>query len=82
MPRSDAQVMDAPRLIAFLNAIEVGELDGIRGKLSVAREACLALEQTELAERLSEAESALGEVDLRTYRKRIETVISRLGHLK
>lgn len=70
------------RLIAFLNAIKVGELDGIRAKLASARDACLDLDQAELADRLSEAEEALFDADLKTYRKRIATVISRLGHLK
>jgi hypothetical protein len=84
MPTTESRgsTLDASRLIAFLNAINVGELDGIRAKLAQAREACVALEQAELAARLVEAEEALFAADMKTYRKRIETVISRLGHLR
>ena len=84
MPTADSQrpTLSASQLIAFLNAINVGELDGIRAKLATAREACIDLEQDELASRLSEAEEALFEADMKTYRKRIETVIARLGHLR
>jgi hypothetical protein len=79
---SARSVAEAQRLIAYLNAIKVGELDVIRAKLTRARRICLGLDQSELADRLAEAESALFEADLTTYRKRIATVISRLGHLK
>jgi hypothetical protein len=74
--------MDPAKLIVFLNAIDVGELDGIRTKLGEARRACLDLDQQELAGKLDEAERALAEADLKTYRKRIEAVVARLGHLK
>lgn len=73
---------DPQQLIAFLNAIRVGALDGIRAKLGEARQRCLDLDQPELADRLTEAEQALASADMKTYRKRIETVIARLGHLK
>ena len=74
--------MNPSQLIAFLNAIGVGEMDGIRAKLERAREACRALEQSELADKLTEAETALTQADLRTYRKRLEAVVARLGHLR
>ena len=35
-----------------------------------------------LAEWLGQADTALERADLKTYRKRVETVIARLGHLK
>lgn len=70
------------RLIAFLNAIHVGEMGGIRTKLDAARDACLSIEQRDLALRLEEARDALLGGDLRTYRRRIETVVARLGHLR
>ena len=84
MPTTDSEkpTLDASQLIAFLNAINVGELDGIRAKLAQAREACIDLDQDDLAGKLLEAEDALFEADMRTYRKRIETVIARLGHLR
>jgi hypothetical protein len=74
--------LDTTQLIAFLNALDVGELDSIAAKLDEARDACEELGQPELAEKLGEALQALGGADLRTYRKRVETVVSRLGHLR
>ena len=74
--------MDTSQLIALLNSINVGALDGIRAKLEQAREACREMDQLELAELLDEAGSALGRADMKTYRKRIETVVARLGHLR
>ena len=74
--------MDTSKLIALIQSLNVGELDGIRTKLDEARAACHAIDQTELAETLVQAEQALDEADLKTYRKRVETVISRLGHLR
>ena len=74
--------MNPSQLIAHLNSIAVGDLETIRTKLSVAREACLELEQGELAETLSSAAQSLDEADLKTYRRRLETVVSKLGHLR
>jgi len=74
--------MDTSQLIAFLNALNVGELDSIRGKLTQAEEACREMGQESLAEMLNDAHGALGRADLKTYRKRGETVIARLGHLR
>jgi hypothetical protein len=70
------------RVIALLQSLSVGELAGVRVKLDEARQACLALEHAELADKLSEAGQALDSADLKTYRKRIETVVARLGHLR
>jgi hypothetical protein len=74
--------MNASQLIAALNSIGVGELDGVRAALSEARQACSAMQQEELADKLTEAEGALLQGDMETYRKRLETVIARLGHLR
>ncbi len=74
--------MSASELVAYLNAIKVGELDGIQARLGEARKACLELRQDGLATTLVEAESALQEADMKTYRKRMETVIARLGHVR
>jgi hypothetical protein len=73
---------DPSKLIAVLNALGVGELDAIRAKLDEARRACLELERADLAERLGEAASALQRADMKIYRKRVESVISQLGHLR
>jgi len=74
--------MNASQIVSHLNAIRVGDLAAIRTKLAEARAALAGLEQPELAEKLVEAEQALARADLRTYRKRLETVVSRLGHLQ
>lgn len=74
--------MGPQQIIAWLNSIGVGEMDLLRTKLGEARDACLRLDQTELADKLDEADRALDSADLKTYRKRVETVIARLGHLK
>jgi hypothetical protein len=70
------------KIIAELNALNVGEMSSIRGKLDEARRACLELDQAELADRLVEASQALERADLKTYRKRVESVVARLGHLR
>jgi hypothetical protein len=69
-------------LIAHLNAIRVGDLGGIREKIEQAKEGCVRLAQPELAELLQEALAALDVADVKTYRRRVETVVSRLGHLR
>ena len=74
--------MNPSQLIAFVNAMSLGDLDALRAKLTPAREACLQLEQPELAAHLDEAASALRSGDARTYRRKLETVVSRLGHLR
>ena len=74
--------MNTSQLIAYLNAISTGDLDSIEGRLGEARHACLQLEQSDLADKLQEATIALRKADLRTYRRRIETVVARLGHLR
>lgn len=70
------------QLIAFLNALSFGDLDSISAKLDEAQAACLDLGQTDLAAKLSQASAALRSADLKTYRRNLETVVSRLGHLK
>ena len=74
--------MDPAKIIACLNSLNVGEMGLILGRLDEARQACLELERSELALKLDEAEQALGRCDMKTYRKRVETVVSQLGHLK
>ena len=74
--------MTAAQLVTHLNALNVGEMDRVREKLAEARDACAAIDQADLAEKLGEASAALDRADLKTYRKRVETVIAKLGHLK
>ena len=73
---------NASWLLTHLNSIRVGDLSAIKSKLLEAREGCVAMEQDGLAELLGEAISALDQADMKTYRKRVETVIARLGHIR
>jgi len=70
------------RLIALLNALQWGALDGIESKLREAHAVCLELECPDLAAKLDEASAALRVGDVKTYRRNVETVVSRLGHLR
>jgi hypothetical protein len=74
--------VDPSKIIAWLNSLRVGEMDAIRLRLDEARRACLELDRADLAERLAEASSALSRAELKTYRKRVESVIAQLGHLR
>jgi hypothetical protein len=74
--------MRPAQIIASLNALSLGDMEVIRVRLVEARRACLELRLPELAGKLDEASSALEQADLKTYRRRVETVIARLGHLK
>jgi hypothetical protein len=69
-------------LIALLNSMSCGDLDALSAKLVEAGEACATLGHEELESMLAEARAALLSADLKTYRKRVETVVARLGHLK
>ena len=73
---------DPSKIIASLNSLSVGKMDVIRSKLDEARHACLALDRADLAEKLGQASSALGRAEMKTYRKRVESVIAQLGHLR
>lgn len=70
------------QLIALLNALNFGDLDAIRSRLDEARAALAGLGHDEVAAIVGEAEAALNGGDLKTYKKRVATAISRLGHLR
>jgi hypothetical protein len=74
--------MTPSQLIAFLNSLCLGDVGSLGAKLEEAGAACSQLGQSELASHLGEARVALSGGDVKTYRKRIETVVSRLGHLR
>ncbi len=78
----EPRIANTARIIASLNSLNRGPMEAIGTKLEQAREACLVLEESGLAERLGEAHGALLRGDVKTYRKRVELVISRLGHRK
>ena len=70
------------RVIALLNALTQGDLEAIRAKLAEARGACVELGHDEVASIVGEAHGALADGDLKTYRKKVETAVAKLGHLR
>ena len=75
--------MNSPsQVIAALNALTHGDLDAIRAKLAEARGACEKLGHAEVASIVAEAHGALTGGDLKTYRKKVETAVAKLGHLR
>jgi hypothetical protein len=74
--------MTPTQLIAFLHALKLGDLEALRLKLTEAEGACHALGRADLAACVEEAAAALGQADLKTYRRKLETVVSSLGHLR
>ena len=74
--------MNAEQLIAFLNALSFGDLGALGAKLEEAKTACAALGHDGIAATIEEARGALLAGDVRTYRRKLETSVSRLGHVK
>lgn len=70
------------QLIALLNSLSFGDIDAIRTKLDEARGALEALGHDEVAAIVADARAALMGGDLKTYRKRVETAVAKLGHLR
>jgi hypothetical protein len=70
------------QLIASLNALSFGDVDLLKSKLAGAEETCRELGRDDLAQLLAEARDGLAAGDLKLYRKRVETVVSKLGHLR
>ncbi len=76
----DPIMTNTSKIIASLNSLSLGKTEVISAKLAEARHVCLELDEKELADRLGEAHGALLRGDVETYRKRVESVVSRLGH--
>jgi hypothetical protein len=75
--------MSVRKIIRDLNSLAVGELERILSHLDDARSAVRHREDlADVAESLEEARQAITSGDLRTYRKRIERAVSRLGHAR
>jgi hypothetical protein len=70
------------QVIALLNALTHGDLEAIGVKLVEARGACEELGHGEVASIVAEAHGALSGGDLKTYRKKVETAVAKLGHLR
>lgn len=82
---NDAPVMPSmttSQLIAHLNGLTVGDLDSLTARIESAVTACRALGHDEIVPVLDEARQSLRQGDLKTFRKRVDTAVSRLGHLR
>lgn len=73
---------DPSKLIASLNAIHTGDLERVKARLEEGARACLDMGRDDLQALLVEGKDALSSGDLKTFRKRVETVVARLGHLR
>lgn len=74
--------MQTRGLIDTLNNLSLGELALVTRRVGEVRDEVLAMDQVEIAAILDESLACLAAGDLRTFRKRINTAVSRLGHLK
>ena len=74
------RVSSISKIIASLNSLNLGKTEVISAKLAEARQVCLEIDENEMANRLREAHGALLRGDVETYRKRVKSVVSRLGH--
>ncbi len=82
MSEPGAAAMTTSQLIAHLNGLKVGDLDALRSRLDEAIAASSALGHGEVALVLEEARRSLSAGDIKPFRKRVETAIARLGHLR
>ena len=69
-------------MIATLNTIEVGELEGIQSELLEVRRELMQRELGELVDHLDVCLAALRRGALKNFRRIKETIVSRLGHLR
>ncbi len=68
--------------ISTLNSLAMGDLERIRHRLREVGATLVTCGEAELTRMLSEAEAALGRGDVPLFRKRVQHVVSRLGHLR
>lgn len=74
--------MNVAQIMASLNSIHMGDLEVIASRLEQAKSACTELGHDELADKLDEAKQAFARADVKLFRKRVDHVVARLGHLK
>jgi hypothetical protein len=74
--------MQTRGLIETLNNLSMGELALVSRRVREVRDDVLAMDQTEIAAILDQSLECLASGDLKMFRKRINTAVSRLGHLK
>jgi hypothetical protein len=70
------------RAISTLNSLGVGDLDRIRRRLDEVESDLSSLGEQGLVEMLADARSALDKIDIPLFRRRVQHVVSRLGHLR
>ena len=70
------------RAISTLNSLGVGDLDRIRQRLDEVESDLSSLGEQDLVGMLADARSALDNVDIPLFRRRVQHVVSRLGHLR
>ena len=74
--------MPTPReLILRLNSLSIGDLELLRTKLDAARHDLGELGQEELAGRMDDAIRHLAAGEMADYRRVVNQVVSRLGHV-
>ena len=74
--------MTIQALIETLNTLTTGELGQLRARVAEARAEAAAMGLADVAGALDEALAALAALDLKTFRKRINHAVSRLGHAR
>jgi hypothetical protein len=69
-------------VIVTLNSLQIGDVDRILERLDEVGQALAEMAQDELVRSLQEARTAIRSGDVPLFRKRVQHVVSRLGHLR
>lgn len=69
-------------LIVELNNLNIGEFDKLVARIDKVHLALVGLGQPELAARLAEGRACLTRGDVAAFRKTIQNVVSKLGHVR
>ena len=70
------------RAISTLNSLGVGDVDRIRRRLCEVETVMATLGAEELVQMLTDAREALDGGDVPLFRRRVQHVVSKLGHLR
>lgn len=70
------------RAIVTLNSLQMGDVERILLRLEQVSEVLRELSQEALVQSIEEAREAIRQADLPLFRKRVQHVVSRLGHLR
>jgi hypothetical protein len=70
------------RILATLNATEVGSIDRIAERMRLAASDLRAIEQVELAKKADESVAALGRADVAEFKRLRAFIQSKVGHLR